>query len=289
MKQKHMVALLLASATLLTAETIVLQNRGDATPVQDTYIEETINTSFSDKATLESEVGTCVACHEKRIFIKFDLSTLPPADKIAKAEIQIYCKDDPISLSSFGQVYLPKKDWKEDEVDWFEATSGEKWSSEGGDLGLKEVTSIEYEDVMKEKWATFDVTETIKSMKSGDVTNRGFVIINDKTDHLYFESSESESEELRPKLVIESTETPIVLSQKYIQDFISIEQNATALIVADKNESIRSLALFSLSGKQVAVTENASTLSTGSIAIGTYILSGVVSSGTFSQLIRIGE
>lgn len=58
MKIEKVVALLLGIISLLFAETIILQNSGDKIVCEDTYMEETINEPFSEKKSLEAEVGT---------------------------------------------------------------------------------------------------------------------------------------------------------------------------------------------------------------------------------------
>lgn len=56
LKQKMLLSLLLVFSVF--SETIILSNSGSGNVCKDTYIEETINSSFYEGKALEMEVGT---------------------------------------------------------------------------------------------------------------------------------------------------------------------------------------------------------------------------------------
>lgn len=283
--------LAVVSCVHLFADKIVLQNVGGKNVCEDTYIEETINTPYNEEKQLGLEVGSCPSCHEKRILMRYDLSSLPNAEEITSAKISLYCSIDNSSTGATAEAYYPKADWVANEVDWFESKEGVKWNNEGGDIGLSALASAELADDAKDHWIELDVTKTIKEYVNGDKENRGFLILVDDIDNLYIESSESETDKYRPKLTVYTGDTPIIPSSQAAQNNFTIIQTGTRdfKIVLDQSGNAE-IQLHNSIGKLLTkkMTQRGEALvSTKGLAQGSYILSVHQNGKSYSQIIQL--
>lgn len=290
MKRVQIITTVAALILGASAERIVLQNSGDSKVCQDTYIEETINTSYADEKYMGLELGSCPSCHEKRILIKYDLSSVPKDKEIKSAKLGLYCNTDNASTGSNAKVYYPKANWIQDEADWFESSTGNKWNNEGGDIGLKPVATFEVQNNAADSWFEFDLTETIKEYVSGEKENRGFIILLDDIDNLYIESSEAENESHRPKLTIETEGTAILNALSGDISALNTVLLENEIRVSGMNGAQVSLSMYTLSGKKVAsgsVGTSLAILSTEGLAKGAYLLNISIGTNVTSRLIRL--
>lgn len=290
MKKIQLTSTLLALVFGVSADKIVLQNSGDSKVCQDTYLEETINNSYAEEKSLGLEVGSCPSCHEKRILIKYDLSSVPKDQDINSAVLSLYCTEDNASTGSNAMVYMPKADWVQSEADWFEYSEGNKWNKEGGDIGLKALATFEVKNDATDSWFEFDLTETIKEYVSGEKENRGFIILLDDVDNLYLESSEAENESQRPKLTIFTGETSVVaVSKSALNSFdYNVAGNEIRVRNIEGNDAL--ISLYTLQGKEVSsvgVVTSSASLKTDELAKGSYVLRVTSALGTTSKLVQI--
>lgn len=290
MKKIQLASTIAALVLGVSAEKIVLQNSGGSNVCQDTYIEETINSSFSDKKYMGLELGDCPSCHEKRILIKYDFSSIPSGKEIQSATLTLYCNTDNASTGSTAKVYYPKADWKEDEADWFESSTGNKWNKEGGDIGLKALATFEIPNNAANSFIEFDLTETVADYISGEKENRGFIILLDDIDNLYIESSEAEDESLRPKLTIDLEGTAVVQNTAPTGAVFNTSVTEKEIRISGLSGNDASLSLFSLTGKKLyskSVSASHAALSTEGIAKGAYLLQVISEASVTSQLVRV--
>lgn len=194
-------------------------------------------------------------------------------------------------MAASGEIYLPKKAWNPKEANWFEYEKGQKWNKEGGDIGLSSLSKVTMEGDMSGKWITFSVTDAIKDMKSGEKVNNGFVILFDAVDHHEYPSSEAEDETKRPRLVVETDGSSIVLSNQLSKSELTTVSTAKSIEVSFPDGTISSVVLYSLKGEFLRSNSvkgsNVALNSTG-IAQGRYLLQAMTSEGMITKNIYIG-
>jgi hypothetical protein len=71
---------------------------------------------------------------EKRGLVRFDITELPPGAAVQKAIITLYCSGVPFGAPEFAFYEIDARDWGEAEVTWNDYSSGNAWTTAGGDI-----------------------------------------------------------------------------------------------------------------------------------------------------------
>ena len=129
-----------------------------------------------------------------RIYILFDLSSIPRHAYVVSAEMMLYQMYAPTSSQTY-EVRLVQTGWNETTANWK--------TKPVNDTG---VLSTARAPTDKDVWMSWNVTSPVQSWVNGDVTNYGFVISiqNERTgvanEASGFYSREYPKDELKPKL-----------------------------------------------------------------------------------------
>ncbi|MCD6518744.1 MAG: DNRLRE domain-containing protein, partial [Anaerolineae bacterium] len=203
------------SAPGLQAIEVVLQpGAGDATLLQDTYIEEW----FPEET--HGGVGALLvrgAPGAINALMRWDLSSLPSGAHVLEARLELWAfqwgRENPQGLDiSIYQVLTP---WQEASATWQEAAAGVPWGAAGCNaLGLdREASPVASSHIAADAtvpgWFSWDVTPLVQTWLDHPSSNHGMILIaSGSTNRLDFWSSEAGALSLRPRLVVRYTDQP---------------------------------------------------------------------------------
>ncbi len=147
-----------------------------------------------------------------RIYIEFDLSSLPSDREIANATLSLYCYNQEGEGAEYA-VYRVTEPWAEGEGTYHsgevEPTAPEPWITWNRQPSFDSTQAYATEFIAQgsaPRWINLDVTELVENWYDGSWPNYGIVLRlveeNGSVKVPYFYSSESEEAELRPKLVV---------------------------------------------------------------------------------------
>lgn len=217
----------LESRTLLSGQSIVLQNATDA------HIAEEIdpNANMGGSPTLEF-YATWVQYGgpANRSLLEFDLAPTGGAVP-ASAILELY----QLSSNNYAggdmavEVYALTEAWEEGSgtnpwapaagVSWTDATTNDQWQTAGGDFnttydfghganGL--IATATLSGATEDSWVSFDVTAAVAAWNSGQLENHGFITVITSGDYTLYQiaSSEYSDSSLAPRLTVDQTPAP---------------------------------------------------------------------------------
>ena len=164
-------------------------------PIHASSTTVTLN-AIADTYTFESQSsknygssGTLVTgnnCpYRKYIFIKFNLSSIPPNSVILSATLRLYQTNQ---IDATVSVYRVLGDWSEMEL---------TWSNKPG----HETPAIDQVSTSSAGWYEWNVTSVVQAWVDGTYNNYGFMLLTNNMNDHYFKSREAS--ENQPELVIE--------------------------------------------------------------------------------------
>ncbi len=130
-----------------------------------------------------------------RIYIKFDLDSIPKRRKIMNASLQLYLYSPPSTTQRYD-AHLVIENWDEDKLFWVNQPDFREYP-----------TSSILINSTSDVWINWDITEAVKAWYSHKTENYGLMIKienerNATDENAAFHPKEAFSAELRPKLVI---------------------------------------------------------------------------------------
>ena len=159
------------------------------------------NTNFGSDNELEVDGSP-----DRSVLLKWDLSDVPSPSTVLAAEITLEVFN--ISSDVYG-IYEMKRDWVEDEANWYQYRNGSPWQTEGAegspDRGsdlLGTVTATSSGSLTIPLNAT--AARLIEKWIDDPFTNHGFILQNysSATDGADFDSREVVGASYRPKLTL---------------------------------------------------------------------------------------
>jgi hypothetical protein len=131
----------------------------------------------------------------QRIYIKFDLDSIPKKREIMNASLQLYLYSSPSTTQRYN-THLVIENWDEDELVWVNQPDF-----------LENPSSSILIDSTSDVWINWDITEAVRAWYSHTTENYGLMIKianerNATDENAAFHPKEAFSAELRPKLVI---------------------------------------------------------------------------------------
>lgn len=168
-----LVALLpLASASARPLGTVVTL-RPDDTSGKDTWLSQDGPTANDGAGSTMDAIKTGGSTF-RRILVEFDLSSIPVDAVIVSADLELTAR---ISYTGVDVgVYRITAPWLEDQATWNIASTGNPWSSAGGDYQSGAVTVVNPGSVTDGSLVVFDVTSLVQSWVDGSVSNYGFLL-----------------------------------------------------------------------------------------------------------------
>ncbi len=176
---------------------------------------------------------------------------------MTKATFSFYRTNDSggYSRSAVFNICLINKDWESSSATWDNLAS----SFDSEIIATQNYTSGSGE------WFDFDVTDAVSNMVANPSTNFGFMgfavcdVPTNTTGHIaIINSSESPSEDLQPKVVVEYTGTPIVKEKVKINTApVSITHNqAGNLVLSTRSEGKYSILFHTGNGRLIGRIDN---------------------------------
>lgn len=170
---------------------------GKPSPTDDAYVYEDqpdSNYGGEDTLYLQSSTGK-----NERIYLKFDLSAIPPGFTIVDAELWLWCRK-----AEFEDINA--ECWSvKDEDDVFIDEDMITWGTQPYPLeALLDTVALKYSPPSKDMWHTWDVTSFVQGEFAGDNIASFCVRAaeEDTSGRYLFNSSEWSSENTRPRLKI---------------------------------------------------------------------------------------
>ncbi|MBS7622821.1 DNRLRE domain-containing protein [Candidatus Bathyarchaeota archaeon] len=148
-----------------------------------------------------------------RGLVKFDLSSIPSGSTVNVAYLLLYYyyrgENNPAGRTY--NAYRVTKDWVETQATWNVYSTGNSWTTPGGDYTTDGGSSSTV-PANTEQWMIWDVTSIVKAWIEGGQPNYGFIIRDQSEGVVFsadFRSKEVSDPDLRPILKVDwSTPTP---------------------------------------------------------------------------------
>jgi endonuclease/exonuclease/phosphatase family metal-dependent hydrolase len=162
--------------------------------------------NYSTSAILESKVSGD-SSNTRRILLKFDTQNLIPAGStINSAKLSLVLKEAADSTSRPIGAYRVTQSFSGPEVNWLDKQYGNRWATQGGDLGDKFATTNVGNSVGSTY--TFDLTQLVQRAVKGEFGSRYTRVALLDTggasggSYRSFHSSRASNTSQRPRLVI---------------------------------------------------------------------------------------
>lgn len=192
-----------------------------------------------------------------RPVVRFDITNNEILNnEVTKATLILnYYKKAFIVAETNFNVYPLTNGWDESTSTWSHRDETNEWNEPGGEYDNSISTSGSLSpDNLGE--INIDVTEHVKAMLNGSIENHGFLIIC--TDEMYkqleynFASSENSDASIRPKLVIDYSETPISdIKDILTKSSLNILNTGNHILIDAANTQKTELSIFTLNGKHI--------------------------------------
>lgn len=166
---------------------------------KDTYIREPMDTNYATQPVLK--IGQ-VASGELRSLIEFNLSSIPSENTIIDARLDLYLSHSSNDNNITLKAYRLTSPWNLTETGWYNRTSSDLWTTEGGDYA-EEVDSIILTN--ETGWYNLTITSVVRGWVNGSYENYGLLLIAEDAeagDFKDIDSSNSVTENQRPKITI---------------------------------------------------------------------------------------
>ncbi|MBM4429009.1 MAG: DNRLRE domain-containing protein, partial [Chloroflexi bacterium] len=173
---------------------------------QDTYLESWYpDQRHGDEPTLKLRTDRLW-----RPLLKFDLSqhiVSPSPIVIYEARLYLWVYYVSNSTPLDGQIYRVNRHWEETGATWNEAISAVSWAQPGCDgtpADRQETWVATARITGAEQWVEWDVTSLVHEWVSGQVANKGLILLGSGgvTRDVLFWSSEHSHPDKRPKLLV---------------------------------------------------------------------------------------
>ena len=172
----------------------------------DTYLDDENPTSNSGSST--QLIITNQSANHIRAILKFDFSSLPDGVTIDSATLSIYIYQDLGAAAgrTLSANRMTELGWVEGEATWNEYSSGNSWSSAGGDFTSTDAATQTIPAAGN--WVDFDVKVLAEYFRDNDSEIANFLIKDDGSEvslalGRYYSSEYSGDTSLRPKLIID--------------------------------------------------------------------------------------
>jgi hypothetical protein len=190
----------------------VYESPSDGSTTYDTYIRGgmTAENNYGNSATLR--VGNISSTTQYRSIIKFNISSIDPANTITSAKLQTYQETHYGSSDITITAYRLTSDWVESEASWNNMTFSSQWGAAGGDYG-EEIASVIFSN-FSGNYYNFSIDVAVRGWVNGTYANYGIILISSDAaegNYTYLSSSESSIESQRPKIIIDYTENAVPL------------------------------------------------------------------------------
>ncbi len=185
---------------------VIFNSQPDATEGKDTYIREDLPSNSFPTAT-ELSIGKTAADKEFRAILQFNLSSIPQANTIVDAVVQVYLETASGNSNITIKAYQLTSEWTEAEASWNNKTSSATWSSAGGDYNPVEIDTQIFTN-SSGNYYNFTITELVAGWTSESHNNYGIILIASDTsagNYSQISSSNSATASQRPEIIIEHT------------------------------------------------------------------------------------
>jgi len=191
----------------------IFQTRPNASEGKDTYIRENVDTNYGDGETIK--IGKSGGGQEFRSLIEFNISSIPESHTITSAVLRLHLLYSSSSNNITAEAHALAVPWEEQNATWYNRTSIEQWSQEGGSYYSEVVESKEIST--NPGWYNFSIDSVVRKWVNGSLENNGLIIVSPDAstgDYKDIDSSDSTDTNLRPELIIEHEENapPTILN-----------------------------------------------------------------------------
>jgi hypothetical protein len=151
------------------------------------------------------------------VVIKFDVSSIPAGVTVTSAGLSFYCfQDDYPATGVLFDLFRLTRPWVETEVTWYNSDADSFWDNAGGDYYPVYIDQKQMDVDVTGTWQAFDVTTGIQKFVSEPDSNFGLLLSRGVgSDDLYFYTSESLHDSLRPKLTVSYTADTISITDRW--------------------------------------------------------------------------
>lgn len=198
-------------ATLLTTMVVAFSGTAAAGMVtlgvtQDTRLQNGVNAPDPSSAFLSVY---SVDSNIQRSLLQFNLSPIPPGQQILSAVLKLtanvqYGSNPDKHAMTAHQV---TKEWNETQATWSNATTGNGWSSPGGDYHLTAAASSNANPTA-DQIVSWNLTSLVQDWYDGSAVNYGLLLKSLPGNQLHFHSSNVDTQNWRPALEITYAELP---------------------------------------------------------------------------------
>ncbi len=181
----------------------IYENQPDSSTSQDTYIRENSNTNYATSNTMK--IGKTAAGAEFKGLIRLNVSSIPQADTIISAKLQLYFSATSNTNNVTLKLYRITSNWNAAETGWNNATSSQLWTLPGGDY-IQEIDSAIFNNTLG--YHNFTITNAARNWVNQTHANYGLMIVSTDAsngDTKEFSSSDDSTPSQRPKIIIEHT------------------------------------------------------------------------------------
>ncbi len=159
----------------------------------------------------------------KRVFVQFNLSSIPPTSRISRAFLQLYfyqnMAGNPTNVSVHGVTHW----WSEMEITYNDFDGVHPWTTAGGDY---DPFSYDVQTLQDGGygWIGWDVTPLLQSWLDGSYASHGFLLkqVNDSTesgiDPVFYSSDDAGFPNLRPRLLINFSSLDLIENGAFSTD-----------------------------------------------------------------------
>ncbi len=184
----------------------IYDNTPNATTSKDTYIRNNSETNYSTASVLK--VGKTAAGAEFRSLIEFNVSSIPDSNTVTSAKVQIYLAYASNNSANMTiRAYRLTSAWSSIATTWNNSTASSAWSTPGGtyDSTLLDTISVGNATLPY----NISITTAARGWVNGSYSNFGIILIAyniSDGDYKDFNSSESDSNDTRPRIFVDYTE-----------------------------------------------------------------------------------
>ncbi|MEM3126744.1 MAG: DNRLRE domain-containing protein, partial [Candidatus Woesearchaeota archaeon] len=175
----------------------------------------TPNTNFGLNGFIRAGRKTADNIH--RGIIRFNISSLPTGIRVDNAALRLFFFSIPggdnVGLRTFGVHRIqqnPPRDWIETQVTWNEYTTGNVWTSPGGDFNSVSTFNVTFGSAALNTFIEWNVTSDVELFNQNRSANFGWVIKDELEDtndfRRDFRSSEATQLNEIPQLIINYTD-----------------------------------------------------------------------------------
>jgi uncharacterized repeat protein (TIGR01451 family) len=228
--------LTLAPALASAQTTVVLQ--GDPLAGQDTHIAQASSVQNFGTATLL--LSNSQTNGQSRILLRFDLSGIPSGATIQSAVMELYYASTRASTSESLRLHRVTRSWTELGATWRSSDGVNNWTAQGGDFDAAVLASATL-DATADVWKQWSITSLVQSWVAGTASNFGVILESvaaSGNNERRFNSSESATPALRPKLTITYVASDLSTSTKAVNNATPVAGQTLTYTLVVKNTGV---------------------------------------------------